>query len=91
MPEETIARELTEKVGLILEFHRLMVGDVSDPGAKPGKVVVFWARWDGDTHALPLSEGIMLHWFPDATIPRLVTAPGTAEIIARYRDLRAGS
>ncbi|MFD7163595.1 NUDIX domain-containing protein [Streptomyces violascens] len=90
-PEDTIARELMEEAGLRLEVERLAVLDVTDPAGKPPKVVVFWARWDGDAHALPLSEGVMLHWFPAATIPRLVTAPGTTEIIARYRDFRAGS
>ncbi|MFI5706149.1 NUDIX domain-containing protein [Streptomyces xanthochromogenes] len=88
-PEETVARELMEEVRLSLEFHRLMVGDVHDPRGKPGKVVVFWARWDGDAHALPLTEGIMLHWFPAALVPRLVTAPGTAEVIAKYQSVCA--
>ncbi|MFE0680640.1 NUDIX domain-containing protein [Streptomyces sp. NPDC058961] len=83
-PEETVAREVMEEVGLSLEFHRLMVGDVHAPQGKPGKVVVFWARWDGDAHALPLTEGIMLHWFPGTVIPRLVTDPGLAEAIATY-------
>ncbi|MFD7014005.1 NUDIX domain-containing protein [Streptomyces sp. NPDC059928] len=91
VPEETIARELTEEVGLSLKFHRLMVGDVSDPGDKPGKVVVFWARWDGDAQALPLTEGIMLAWFPAALVPQLVTAPGTADVIAKYQALQASS
>ncbi|MEU3374046.1 hypothetical protein ACFYM2_14710 [Streptomyces sp. NPDC006711] len=66
-----------------------MVGDIHDLGGKPGKVVVFWARWDGDAHALPLTEGIMPHWFPAAVVPKLVTAPGTEEAIARYEACRA--
>lgn len=46
-----------------------------------GYIQVFRGRWDGDAASLPLTEGVMLHWFSPAMVPRLRMCPWTEDAI----------
>ncbi|MDX3224882.1 NUDIX hydrolase [Streptomyces sp. ME19-01-6] len=90
--EETIARELHEEAGLTIPgLKRFMVISSTGPdGRTKTRVQVFIGRWNGDPDALPITEGIMFRFFPPEIIDRLVTCPGTAEVIRAHRIGRAG-
>ncbi|MEW2033032.1 NUDIX domain-containing protein [Streptomyces roseifaciens] len=87
-PEAAIARELKEEVGLILpELEKYTVLDAHGPLG--GQITVFLGHWDGDARALPLTEGIMLGWFPAVLVPRLVMSPWAKSVIERHEAERA--
>ncbi len=70
--EDVIARELKEEAGLIVpDLKRYAVVTLHGPDGNHGQATVFFGHWDGDPRLLQLSEGVMLHWFPAATTPRL--------------------
>ncbi|MFD9394171.1 NUDIX domain-containing protein [Streptomyces sp. NPDC060000] len=77
--EDAIQRELMEETGLdIPDLERLTVVDsVSPNGTVKGHIQVFRGWWNGDAAALPLTEGVMLHWFPSHMVPRLRMCPWT--------------
>lgn len=82
-PEVTIRRELLEEAGLVIPgLARFTVARSTGPDGKAkGYIQVFRGRWDGDAAALPLTEGVMLHWFPPQMMPRLRMCPWTEEVI----------
>ncbi|WP_367132919.1 MULTISPECIES: HIT domain-containing protein [Streptomyces] len=86
--EAAIARELKEEAGLVLpELKKYTVVDAHGPYG--GQITVFLGHWDGDARALPLTEGIMLGWFPARLVPRLVMSPWAKPVIERHEAQRA--
>ncbi|KNB50498.1 NUDIX domain-containing protein [Streptomyces caatingaensis] len=84
--EAAIARELKEEAGLVLpELRRYTVVSAHVPADASDQITVFLGRWDGDAQALPLTEGIMLHWFPPVLIPRLVMCPWANAVIEQHQ------
>ncbi len=81
--EEAIERELMEETGLAIpDLKRFTVVDSVGPdGMVKGQIQVFRGRWNGDAAALPLTEGVMLHWFPAEMVPRLRMCPWTEDAI----------
>ncbi|MCC3773797.1 NUDIX domain-containing protein [Streptomyces sp. UNOB3_S3] len=74
-PEEAIRRELLEEAELAIPDLRVFgVLPAHDLDRSKGMITIFHGQWDGDAHALPLTEGIMLHWFDADTTKRLVMA-----------------
>ncbi|MER5780213.1 NUDIX domain-containing protein [Streptomyces mobaraensis] len=88
--EAAIARELKEEAGLVLpELKRYTVVSAHVP-ATSDHITVFLGHWDGAAEALPLTEGVLLRWFPAAMIPRLVMCPWANAVIEQHqRDLAA--
>ncbi|MFG2490795.1 NUDIX domain-containing protein [Streptomyces caniferus] len=86
--EETIARELREEAGLTVpDLERYMVVTSTGPdGETTHRVQVFLGRWNGDADALPVTEGIMVRFFPHDLTERLVTCPATAEVLRAHRS-----
>ncbi|MFJ9469309.1 NUDIX domain-containing protein [Streptomyces caniferus] len=86
--EETIARELREEAGLTVpDLERYMVVTSSGPdGETTHRVQVFLGRWNGDADALPVTEGIMVRFFPHDLIHRLVTCPATGEVLRAHHS-----
>ncbi|MFF4741145.1 NUDIX domain-containing protein [Streptomyces sp. NPDC001262] len=83
--EEAIARELKEEAGLVVPgLERYDVVTLIGPDGKRGQATVFLGHWDGEPHLLPLTEGVMLHWFPAATTSRLVMAPWARDLIEQH-------
>ncbi|MEU6040786.1 NUDIX domain-containing protein [Actinomadura sp. NPDC047616] len=82
-PEETIRRELMEEAGLSIPgLQRFTVARSLGPdGTTKGHINVFRGRWDGDAAALPVTEGIMFHWFAAAVVPRLRMSPWARSVI----------
>ncbi|GAA2720480.1 MULTISPECIES: NUDIX domain-containing protein [Streptomyces] len=89
--EEAIARELKEEAGLVLpELKRYTVVSAQFPAVTSDQITVFLGCWDGEAHALPLTEGVMLHWFPAAMTSRLVMCPWAKVVIEQHqRDAAA--
>ncbi|WP_049714295.1 NUDIX domain-containing protein [Streptomyces caatingaensis] len=84
-PEDAIVRELKEEAGLAVpDLRRYAVVSLRGPDGRPGEATVFLGHWDGDVRELALTEGVMLHWFPAAVIPRLVMAPWARNLIDQY-------
>ncbi|MGP9023041.1 NUDIX hydrolase [Streptomyces sp. BR1] len=84
-PEAAIARELREEAGLVLPgLERFALSSRTGPDGASETVQVFTGRWSGDAHALPLTEGIMCHWFSVDLLDRLRVDPGTAAIIRHH-------
>ncbi|MCA6095855.1 NUDIX domain-containing protein [Streptomyces sp. SCA3-4] len=84
-PEDAIARELKEEAGLVVpDLRRYTVVSLHGPDGRPGEATVFQGHWDGDVSELALTEGVMLHWFPAAMVPRLVMAPWAASVIDQH-------
>ncbi len=75
--EDAIRRELAEETGLTTpDLKRFTVAEIAVPdGTVKGYVQVFRGRWNGDAAALPLTEGVMLHWFSADVMPRLRMSP----------------
>ncbi|WKX74384.1 NUDIX hydrolase [Streptomyces sp. XD-27] len=83
---DAIAREVKEETGLSIPLTELTT--VQQRNAEhlgKGPIAVYQGRWDGDAHALPLTEGIMLHWFPASVLPRLRVPPWCREAIAYHQ------
>ncbi|MBV9023605.1 MAG: NUDIX hydrolase [Streptomycetaceae bacterium] len=80
-PEMAIVRELKEEAGLDIP-DLVPFGLVGSPGRR---IQVFLGHWDGDAAALPLSEGILVHWFDYDKLPDLKLSPGTRKIIDKHR------
>ncbi|MFI9580884.1 NUDIX domain-containing protein [Streptomyces sp. NPDC052236] len=79
---DAIARELKEETGLDLPLEEFVTVQQEDAGPLDKSAIkVFRTHWDGDAHALPITEGIMFHWFPAATLPRLRVPPWCREAV----------
>ncbi|MFI0912509.1 NUDIX hydrolase [Streptomyces abikoensis] len=85
-PEAAIARELKEEAGLVLpELKKYAAVPADGSDESDDLITVFLGRWDGDAQALPLTEGVMLGWFPAAMIPRLVMCPWANAVIKQHQ------
>ncbi|MEV4191039.1 NUDIX domain-containing protein [Streptomyces toxytricini] len=84
-PEDTIRRELGEEAGIVPERLEAFVDEeVLDADGLTVQVRTFAALWEGDPARLPLTEGVMLSWFPPATVPRLRLGGGTLDLVQRH-------
>lgn len=82
---DTVRRELREEAGLeIPGLEPFAVETAEGAGSAPVTVKIFAGLWDGDPAALPLTEGIMLHYFTPQTMPRLRIAPSTLRLVVRH-------
>ncbi|MFG3256725.1 methyltransferase domain-containing protein [Streptomyces sp. NPDC048172] len=87
---QTVERELEEEAGLrVPGLSPFSVVETADPDGRPVRVQVFLGAWDGDPHALTVHEGVMLHFFPAATLPRLRLCPGTRTVLREHQRTRA--
>ncbi|MFD7863011.1 NUDIX domain-containing protein [Streptomyces sp. NPDC059783] len=86
-PEDTILRELKEEADLtptqIEPFHD---AEVTGPAGLTTPVRIFAARWEGDPARLPLTEGVMLHWFSPDTVRRLRLGGETLDLVLRHAE-----
>ncbi|MFV8132270.1 NUDIX domain-containing protein [Streptomyces syringium] len=88
-PADTVAREVAEETGLTIpleEFTTVQQRNAEHLGTGP--IAIYTGHWDGDAHALPLTEGIMLHWFPVSVLPQLRVPPWCREAITLHQDVR---
>ncbi|MEU3188262.1 NUDIX domain-containing protein [Streptomyces sp. NPDC006923] len=84
-PEDTIRRELAEEAGIIPQrLETFLDEEVRDPDGLTVPVRIFTALWEGDPARLPLTEGVMLAWFPPATVPRLRLGGETLDLVQRH-------
>ncbi|MFB7852948.1 NUDIX domain-containing protein [Streptomyces sp. NPDC056053] len=84
-PEDTIRRELREEAGIIpRRLEAFLDEEVQDADGLTMPVRTFATLWDGDPAQLPLTEGVMLAWFPPVTVPRLRLGGGTLDLIQRH-------
>ncbi|MFG2827304.1 NUDIX domain-containing protein [Streptomyces sp. NPDC048434] len=85
--EETVRRELREEAGL--DIPSLVPYAVEEARSSDGTVVpiqIFAGQWNGDPASLPLTEGVMLHWFRPDVMPRLRMAPSTLDLVRRHAE-----
>lgn len=87
-PQQAIARELAEEVGIdVRNPAAFTLSARTGPGGVTREAVqVFLVPWDGDAAALPLTEGVMCHWFTAEQTTRLLLDPGTAAVIDHHQD-----
>ncbi|NUL04394.1 NUDIX hydrolase [Streptomyces lunaelactis] len=84
---DAIARELKEETGLTIPLtHFTTVQQQNAEHLGKGPISVYEGRWDGDTQALPLTEGIMLYWFPVSVLPRLRVPPWCRAVIQLHQQ-----
>ncbi|MCZ1013767.1 ATP-binding cassette domain-containing protein [Streptomyces albulus] len=90
---EALARELCEEAGLAVpDLAPFVLLRRSGPdGVLRGHIQVFLGHWNGDAAALPLTEGVMLHWFDAGTLPRLTMCDWAAEAVRRHQDELCGA
>ncbi|MFE0376169.1 NUDIX domain-containing protein [Streptomyces inhibens] len=86
-PQETITRELWEKAELeipdLVPF--VLLEDTCLDGDTKGHIQVYLGRWNGEAATLPLTEGIMLHWFSADVMPRLTMCEWAEEVILKHQ------
>ncbi|MFF1712223.1 NUDIX domain-containing protein [Streptomyces sp. NPDC058268] len=80
-PQETIARELKEETGLVIPD--LAPFQIEDSHGR--RIHVFVGHFDGDAASIPLTEGILVHWFDYDKLPDLRLARGTQNVIDKHR------
>ncbi|MDO0930043.1 NUDIX domain-containing protein [Streptomyces sp. TG1A-8] len=84
-PQDTILRELAEEAGIVPQrLEAFLDEEVRDEDGLTVPVRIFTALWEGDPAQLPLTEGVMLAWFPPATMPRLRLGGETLELVQRH-------
>lgn len=85
--EETIARELREEAGLVIPNLRPFTIVESPRYDSPdlARIQIYVGSWEGDAASLPLTEGVMLHWFDPDVMPRLAMCPSTEQVISAHR------
>ncbi|MFI8372286.1 NUDIX domain-containing protein [Streptomyces sp. NPDC085466] len=84
-PEDTIRRELQEEAGIVPErLETFLDEELRDADGLTMPVRIFSALWEGDPTQLPLTEGVMLAWFPPATVPRLRLGGETLDLVQRH-------
>lgn len=83
--EETVRRELWEEAGLDVPVLTPYAVE-SAPGLDglPRPVRVFSGRWSGDPASLPLTEGVMLHWWRPEEMRVLHMSPSLRELVQRH-------
>jgi 8-oxo-dGTP pyrophosphatase MutT (NUDIX family) len=87
-PQDTILRELKEEAGIVpQQLEAFLDEEVRDADGLTVPVRIFAALWEGDPSRLPLTEGVMLAWFPPATVPRLRLGGGTLDLVQRHARL----
>ncbi|QKG19836.1 NUDIX domain-containing protein [Actinomadura verrucosospora] len=85
--EDTIRRELLEEAGLDLPvLERFSVVEAVGDDGSTVTVQVFAGLWNGDSAALALTEGVMVHWFPLETMPRLTISPSTLDLVRSHAE-----
>ncbi|MER6049929.1 ATP-binding cassette domain-containing protein [Streptomyces sp. NPDC001793] len=92
-PYEALARELREEAELVVpDLVPFALLRPSGPdGTVHGHIQVFLGHWNGDAAALPLTEGVLLHWFDAGMLPRLTMCDWAAEAVRRHQDERCGA
>ncbi|MFF2807309.1 ATP-binding cassette domain-containing protein [Streptomyces sp. NPDC058000] len=90
---QAVTRELCEEAELtvpdLVPFALLRCS--APDGTVHGCIQVFLGHWNGDAAALPLTEGVLLHWFDVGTLPRLTMCDWAAEAIRRHQDELCGA
>jgi len=87
-PEDTIRRELREEAGIVPEqLETFLDEEIRDADGLTMPVRIFSALWEGDPARLPLTEGVMLAWFPPATVPRLRLGGETLDLVQRHASI----
>ncbi|MEU9706215.1 NUDIX hydrolase [Streptomyces sp. NPDC047981] len=85
-PEQAMERELLEEAGI--EDCRmdayLRIRNQSAEGVSTGLIQTFTGRWEGSAKNLPVTEGIMFHFFPPAMLPRLVVCPWADSLLHEH-------
>jgi 8-oxo-dGTP diphosphatase len=78
---DAMARELFEETGIVLaDLRRLFeTRDTSDGR----RLTVFAGSWEGDEHALPLTEGVKLQFFEPEHLDTLHVPPFLRDAITR--------
>ncbi|MGW1465026.1 NUDIX domain-containing protein [Streptomyces sp. NPDC002308] len=90
-PDDAIRREIQEETGLVLpDVTAFTTAHADGPYVTEGHIHVYTAHWDGDAHALPVSEGIMFHWFELPTMEHLTMSPWAHRAIKAHHSARAG-
>ncbi|MFD6324436.1 NUDIX domain-containing protein [Streptomyces sp. NPDC058442] len=88
--EEAVAREIREETGLVLdEVTPYTTARTHGPNVTEGHIQVYVAHWDGDAHALPITEGIMFAWFDVPTMEHLTMCPWAHEAIRAHHTEHA--
>nr|WP_307710200.1 NUDIX domain-containing protein [Streptomyces sp. V1I6] len=83
--DEAIAREILEETGLVLpEVTPYTTTTAHGPYVTEENIHLYTAHWDGDAHALPVSEGIMFAWFDLSTMEQLSMCPWAHEAIKTH-------
>ncbi|MET8411271.1 NUDIX domain-containing protein [Streptomyces sp. NPDC005195] len=83
--EDTVRRELKEEAGLVPQHLEMFATEEAiTPDGLAIPVQIYAARWNGDPARLPLTEGVMLAWFPPETVPRLRLGGGTLDLVRRH-------
>ncbi|MFF5475243.1 NUDIX domain-containing protein [Streptomyces achromogenes] len=87
-PQDTILRELKEEAGIVPQrLEAFLDEEVRDTDGLTVPVRIFAALWEGDPARLPLTEGVMLAWFPPAMVSRLRLGGGTLDLVQRHARL----
>lgn len=85
--EETVRRELREETGLdIPDLEPFAVEEARSRDGTAVPIQIFAGQWTGDPASLPLTEGVMLHWFRPDVMPRLRMATSTLALIRRHAE-----
>ncbi|MFF6903359.1 NUDIX domain-containing protein [Streptomyces hydrogenans] len=91
-PEDTIRRELHEEAGITPQkLEAFLDEEVHDADGLTVPVRIYTALWEGDPAQLPLTEGVMLAWFPPATIPRLRLGGEILDLVQRHSHVAAST
>ncbi|ARH90111.1 MULTISPECIES: NUDIX domain-containing protein [Streptomyces] len=92
-PHEAITRELWEEARLSIPdlVPFALLEDRRPDGVTKGHIQIYLGHWNGDAAALPLTEGIMLHWFDAHVMPRLTMCPWAEQVILQHRTGIASS
>ncbi|MGX1851117.1 NUDIX domain-containing protein [Streptomyces sp. NPDC055299] len=84
--EDTVRRELREEAGLDIPDLVPFVEEARSCDGTAVPIQIFAGQWNGDPATLPLTEGVMLHWFRPDVVPRLRMAPTTLDLIRRHAE-----
>ncbi|WP_106403809.1 NUDIX domain-containing protein [Actinocorallia populi] len=86
--EQAIRRELAEEAGLSISGLELFTVErcTGPDGGTKGRIKVFRGLWSGDAAALPLTEGVMLHWFASSVVPRLRMSDWAQRAVQKDRE-----
>lgn len=84
--EAAIARELKDEAGLVPpERERYAVVPVHDPDDTNDQITALLGHWDCEAQALPLTEGVLLRWFPASVISRLVMCLWADSVVEQHQ------